>query len=128
MAIDQKSQCQPAIASAPDTAKIRGPALIRSGCDRWHSLDARSVPNWSLPHLPAFEFEDPLRRVLVEAKQIGDRSIAKGRLFIDQRLDRFRKSRIDFWRGSAWLMVDAARGHAQIVTDFWNRNLEAVHL
>lgn len=126
MAIDDESEHQPAIASAPDTAQICRPALIRSRCDRWQSLDARSVPNRTLSNLPILEFEDPLHGVLVEAEQIGDRSIAKGRLFLDQRLDRLGKGRVHFWRGPAWLVVDAAPGHAEPVTEFCDWNLEAV--
>ena len=84
MAVDDERKRQPAIASAPDTAKICSPALVRSRCKRWHSLNARSVLNRTLPNLPTLEFEDPLHRVLVKAEQIGDRSVPKGWLFFNQ--------------------------------------------
>lgn len=68
MAIDDESEPQPAIASAPDTAQICRPALIRSRCDRRKSVYAGSMTYRPLPNLPTLEFEDPLHGVLVEAE------------------------------------------------------------
>ena len=125
MAINDEGKGKPAIFTTPYPTKISSPALIRRRCNRGKSLYPGSMTYRPLSDLPALELEDPLDRILVKPEQIGDSSIAKRRLFLDHRLDRFGKGRIDLRRSPSWLVVDAAPGHAEPATKLCHWNIEA---
>ena len=125
MAINDEGKGKPAIFTTPYPAKISSPALIRRRCNRGKSLYPWSMTYRPLSDLPALELEDPLDRILVKPEQIGNRSITEGWFLFDHRLDRLSKSRINLRRCPAWLVVDAAPGHAEPMAEFGDWNLEA---
>src|SRR5690606_37031221 len=82
---------QPAVPATPDPAKVCGPALIRPGGYRRQGLNPWAMPHCPLAHLPTLELEDALYRILVHVQQPCHGAIAKGRLLLNQCLDRARQ-------------------------------------
>jgi len=82
----------PQRAEAGDQGLLQGrPALLLLRRPRTPRLDLRPKPDLALPYLPAAQPDHPLHRVLVEPQQVGHRPVAKGRVVLDHRLDRFGK-------------------------------------
>ena len=65
------------------------------------------MTNRTLSDLPTLELEDPLNRVLVKPKKIGNGSIAKRRFLFDESFNRLGEGWINLRRYPAWLIVDA---------------------
>ncbi len=72
-----------------DPAEVCCPSLVARGSNRWHSHDPGPHADWAFANLPALDTKDPLHRVLVETKKLGDRSETEGRLLLNHGLDRY---------------------------------------
>lgn len=79
-----------------------------------------------LPDLPAFDLEDSLHCVLVEAEQVGHRPIAERGLVLDQGFDGRGKGRVERGGCPARLVVEAAPGNAKPAAQLADGDLEAV--
>jgi hypothetical protein len=56
-------------------------------CYRRQDLHARAEADWALLHLPAFELENALHRVLVDVEQVSHGAITERRVLLDHCLD-----------------------------------------
>jgi hypothetical protein len=70
MAIDHQGQRGPVIPAAPNSAHIRGSALIWSRGNRRKSLNPLSESDGSFANLPAHDSEHALDRVLIHVQQV----------------------------------------------------------
>src|SRR5690606_32146881 len=89
---------------------------------------ARAEPDGTLLHLPAFELEDALYRVFVNAQQIGDRPIPKRRRLFDHRFDGLCQFRFDLRRGLRRFVVHRAPGNTEPLAQLGDRDGIAIFL
>lgn len=78
VAVNHQRQSGPAIAPGPNPAQVCRSPLVGRGGDRGNGLDAGAHADRALANLPAFDPEDALHRVLVDAQKPGNRAVADG--------------------------------------------------
>ena len=125
-AVSNECQDSPAVSTSPDTAHIRGPALVRplghrdSGLDPWPETDG------SLAHLPALELENSLYGVLVHAEQVRDGAVTERRVLFDHLLYWFGKVLLNLRRGLCRAIVDTPARHFEPPTELADRDVDSV--
>src|SRR5574343_1136785 len=126
VAVSNKSQNGPAITACPDTAHVRGPALIRSFGYRGSGFDSGPETNRTLSDLPALDLEDPLYGVLVHTKQMRHGAVAEGRVLFDHLLHWRCKCFLNPRRHLGRAVIDAPTWHGEPSAQLADRDVNAV--
>jgi len=87
---------------------------------RWRltAWPVREAGSQSVANLPTLQLEDPLRRVLVEPRQVRHGPVAKRRRFLDQCFGRFGKTRLNLGCRLDWSVIHGVARHLEPTARF----------